>query len=101
MIYFYKVVKIDTDAERARIARVPRYPNGARKALLQVLDLIDTHNIHKAYRTVKAWTTEWREFVGTDIWDLMWNYTVEQNRPVGRVELERLWKQRDKKGLPS
>ena len=104
MTYFYKVVKIDLDAERARIKRV-RYSAAEKKFLREVCDLVENHDLNgvsKLFSKMKReGKREWFEFVGEDIWHLIWGMSIDDYRPPGRAELEKLWKARDKKGLPT
>jgi len=102
--YFYMVKKIDLAKERERIKKV-RYTAAEKKFLRQVCDLVEKHDLNGVSKLLsqmkREGKKEWFEFVGEDIWNMVWGMTVEGYRPPGRAELEKLWEERDKKGLPS
>lgn len=104
MTYFYKVVKVDLDAERARIKRV-RYSAAEKTFLRAICDYVEQHDLMGAARLCSLAKRQkhkaWFEFIGEEIWSLLWNMALEHARLPGRAELEKLWKKRDKKGLPT
>ncbi|MGV0949301.1 MAG: hypothetical protein ACOYB3_01420 [Azonexus sp.] len=100
--YFYMVKKIDLAAERARIKKV-RYTAAEKKFLRQVCDLVEKHDLNGVSKLFSQMKREgkkdWFEFVGEEIWHLVWDMNTGGYRPPGRAELEKLWVERDKKGL--
>lgn len=97
MTYYYKVVALDLDAERARIKKV-RYSAKEKAMLRRLCDLLEKHDVPAAVRMTAKWGRYMREYIGSDLWKILFDSVIDST-PMGRVELEKAWKKRDKKGL--
>ncbi len=79
----WKKVKIDLTAERTRIANVP-YTVRERKLLLGVVDMIERGEFERAVKHTRTWSREHREYMGEEIWHLLFDvasgaaYVVDQ-----------------------
>lgn len=71
----YKEVRLDLDGERARIDRV-KYSKRDKARLHKVVDMVQRGDLAGAVRYTADWPRERREYIGTEIWQILWETSL-------------------------